>query len=1214
MPSEQRRRRKDSPGRSSNKNRRESAESDLGDSFLGDVADLSLTQKGSETKLSEEEILLNFEDKLREEVDPDFFEDPKTFKTLNRVIDILGASLADQGKKEKARNRFATKSHQDDAHSELDSLHRSNPAYLAMRRQQRVVDDAIEHMVVNHCSELNNSVEAVGRVSRQFNEAVNKVKSLQQQVRDIKESLSNSSYRREPGETQANGGGPPPQTKSLRELWLKKLECEAVLSLLGKLETIRNAPSLFDNLIQPPAATAGAGAPCRIGAATVLLMNALSTMFEDDVAQIQALHKITEQLTTRKLRAEEIVWDTLIDLVFLRTGNGAPGAKPKKKTKATGASETNASGNNASTDVADEDDLDETDAMDSDDDGSIKSSATNSIYHYESSMTNLSIKHLIPKSVIECELDLEVDELRCLEDAADFAAAGRKRGGPSANMDGEVFHPPKYTDPILALRILVECLAKLGRLDDVERYLNESMEREVRKLSELQQAETLKRLAARKQLHMKKSRGRGLVADSNPAEFTMSDFRQHLSGLLQSYNSVLLRLNTLAQVLRYRIFIDPRILTPSYQDQSSALHAVLVNASTLMQREIKGFIRTCLQGTEDDGDSVQRQDRGARGSLPSADGVGGGLFSLGVINQETLRASASSMGAGTAVSSCNITVSRNAMELPVDQFVSTILFAHTTLVPEVRHALEFRRTLAKFVYQTTAMTKELAFLSAQDTSSPSYNATTEEGVLEFLDRAIQYELLPILQAEAERGTTSALEKADAFEPNLDTNIYASLSQPGYEAEMCLACKAMYHSTGLLFTALHRLPRGGEMFSSVVAVLEQVILTFNSRVTQRIRAICEDKTSYQLLEVEEGRRGKTSFSTSVEYRHAYTLLLDSYHDADGDGVRDDPTDAAATGGAGILPIAPHPGDTKSQASGDDNHNQAAIDADMNEGFDQNREYEALEKELVSVDPLLRFANDNYGADMDYCNEEELMRAACLAHSLLNLAFMMEGRLKKSRNRSGPSSLATAGATLALRESIKTIKMHGLRMAKFCRIDILVQTAVKMSKIMRSSCLLAKDAVRLPSCVQDLGEFLTSMSEYLREVGGNAIAAYALSSLEQYIPLFLMQTVRYIASGEAFPRNAIISLNGIESLDRSGSVLYRDLKGATSFRGSFWDEEAAAEAFERSAGFVAMMELDMDELESYCRNNRDAFDNEDYELMFAMNGPRRIGDVQRFQALG
>jgi hypothetical protein len=112
--------------------------------------------------------------------------------------------------------------------------------------------------------------------------------------------------------------------------------------------------------------------------------------------------------------------------------------------------------------------------------------------------------------------------------------------------------------------------------------------------------------------------------------------------------------------------------------------------------------------------------------------------------------------------------------------------------------------------------------------------------------------------------------------------------------------------------------------------------------------------------------------------------------------------------------------------------------MNEGFDQNREYEALEKELVSVDPLLRFANDNYGADMDYCNEEELMRAACLAHSLLNLAFMLEGRLKKSRSSSGPSSLATAGATLALRESIKTIKMHGLRMAKFCRIDILVHT--------------------------------------------------------------------------------------------------------------------------------------------------------------------------------
>ena len=136
--------------------------------------------------------------------------------------------------------------------------------------------------------------------------------------------------------------------------------------------------------------------------------------------------------------------------------------------------------------------------------------------------------------------------------------------------------------------------------------------------------------------------------------------------------------------------------------------------------------------------------------------------------------------------------------------------------------------------------------------------------------------------------------------------------------------------------------------------------------------------------------------------------------------------------------------------------------------------------------------------------------------------------------------------------------------------------RMSKISMSSTLVAKDAVRLPSCVNDLGEYLTAISEILREAGGNNITAYTFSSLEQYIPLFLMQTVRIIAKGRGLPRGFIITLNGVEALDRSGSVLYRDLKGATGFEGSFWDDEVAADAFERSASYVAMIELKMDEV--------------------------------------
>lgn len=141
---------------------------------------------------------------------------------------------------------------------------------------------------------------------------------------------------------------------------------------------------------------------------------------------------------------------------------------------------------------------------------------------------------------------------------------------------------------------------------------------------------------------------------------------------------------------------------------------------------------------------------------------------------------------------------------------------------------------------------------------------------------------------------------------------------------------------------------------------------------------------------------------------------------------------------------------------------------------------------------------------------------------------------------------------------------------------IGSVTRLSKICKSSTIVAKDAVRIPSCVNDLGEYLTGASDNLREAGGSAVTGYTLSSLEQYIPLFLMQTVRFIASGDGIVSKSPLTLNGVEALDRSGSVLYRDLKGATSFDHSFWDDELAAVSFERSASFMAMMEVEMEEV--------------------------------------
>ena len=171
-----------------------------------------------------------------------------------------------------------------------------------------------------------------------------------------------------------------------------------------------------------------------------------------------------------------------------------------------------------------------------------------------------------------------------------------------------------------------------------------------------------------------------------------------------------------------------------------------------------------------------------------------------------------------------------------------------------------------------------------------------------------------------------------------------------------------------------------------------------------------------------------------------------------------------------------------------------------------------------------------------------------------------------------------------------------------------SAKRMSEICASSVLQAEDAIRLPSCVNNLGEYLTASSDNIREAGGNAIAAFSFSSLEQYIPFYLMHSARIVAGG-AKP----ITMNGIESMDRTGSVLYRDLKGATSFENSFWDEDAAANSFEQSAVYISLMEISLNDLEAHYRSNPAQFSDDDYQLMFAFTGPRRRGDARRFNLL-
>jgi hypothetical protein len=474
-----------------------------------------------------------------------------------------------------------------------------------------------------------------------------------------------------------------------------------------------------------------------------------------------------------------------------------------------------------------------------------------------------------------------------------------------------------------------------------------------------------------------------------------------------------------------------------------------------MERELKSFLNACLMQVRDEEDSsVNTKGQSSQSvSKNSANKRGreSGLFSLGIIDNgsqdEGINNSNKWMASTTSSRRSSI------QTYTTSRFVVDVLFAKTTQNghPQIRHALFFRKALAKWQRDNDQLRHQLAVSTGEDTSTNTYLFQREQPALEYLDNVIQKQLLPVLQKEAVDGTVHALERRDAFDPVLDRNVYARAdSNEPQDVDMCKACTALYNFTGPLFLALHRLPKGGDMYLPLVAVLEHVILTFISRVKQQVSRICNDKTALQLLmdstassmsSTVTGSDGSPiksrsqSFGHVMERRKAFAQLVLAYADGDLlDAVNDEKTGELAG-----VPSIPAPTSDTPRGSNLTNKIAGMEDLDFEGGVE--REEANLSVELNFVRPYLEFAGMEL-AQIKTCLDEDLMKAACLAHSLLKLASLLDSRLKV-RSRLGITSTKTLTNTRALREAIKTIKANGLKMAKFCRADILLQRYVRPS---------------------------------------------------------------------------------------------------------------------------------------------------------------------------
>lgn len=136
-------------------------------------------------------MLDHYETKLQQTVDIDFFNDPQTFTALDRVVSIISAEITLSGGNITPGSTIATN------FSHL-------PQYQTMEAQGKIVEEAIEHMAIRHCADLNSSVAAVGRMSRQFDEAKIRVRNLRRQVTDVKDSLRLGDFN---SNDSGSGGG-----------------------------------------------------------------------------------------------------------------------------------------------------------------------------------------------------------------------------------------------------------------------------------------------------------------------------------------------------------------------------------------------------------------------------------------------------------------------------------------------------------------------------------------------------------------------------------------------------------------------------------------------------------------------------------------------------------------------------------------------------------------------------------------------------------------------------------------------------------------------------------------------------------------------------------------------------------------------------------------------------------------------------------------------
>ena len=220
------------------------------------------------------ELFTQLDDRLGQGIEGQYFFEPKEFRSLIVVLEVLGNKI------EELEGGVGGGNGDDDL---VASLREKNPMYNRLLEQRKLCHEVIEGVVTFQHGGLNNSIDTMSDVILEYNKGREDIKVLKESLSEIKSVLMS----KKSGQI------------SLKELWMRKIEAEESLRILKDLESLKDTKVKISRLFQQK----------KYFNAVLTLNKSFELMFGEDLIDVTGVGQVRDDL----MELKEVLLDNVVN-------------------------------------------------------------------------------------------------------------------------------------------------------------------------------------------------------------------------------------------------------------------------------------------------------------------------------------------------------------------------------------------------------------------------------------------------------------------------------------------------------------------------------------------------------------------------------------------------------------------------------------------------------------------------------------------------------------------------------------------------------------------------------------------------------------------------------------------------------------------------------------------------------------------------------------